>query len=311
MSGRTKIAVYRTLDWLLWIGAIVGCVLMFLLMPEEIGAGEWVAGVFLILCVALRIPVTVHEAGHAAVGALAGFGVKSFTLSLFRLSGEGVKFSGYAEEFAGMTELVPHNGRGLRAKLILVSLAGAMFDLVLGLPILLLCTLLPYHAIGLFGGMLSLFLICNGIRALCPVELPEGQTDGSNALSMAKRTSEAQVELAVWTAQGILYKGTFGEIPRELLFETPVVREDLPAFRELLRLRVLYALCEGDGAQAATCMERLQTLSDYFTPAERSFSERYLPCIKGEALVYEDEEEELYGIAELNGKLKKRGDEKQ
>ncbi len=311
MSGRTKIAIYRVLDWLLWIGASVGCVLMFLLMPEEIGAGEWVAGVFLILCVALRIPVTVHEAGHAAVGAACGFKVKSFTLSLVRFSGEGVKFFGYADEFAGMTELVPHSGKGLRVKFVFVSLAGAMFDLVLGLPILLLCTLLPYHAIGLFGGMLSLFLIADGIRTLFPVELPEGQTDGFAALSMAKKTAEAQVELAVWTAQGILFKGTFEEIPSDLLFGTPVVREDLPAFRELLRLRVLYALNEGDGEKAAANMDRLQTLSDYFTPEERMFTERYLPCIKGEVLAYEDEKEELNGIAVLNERLHSKGDEAQ
>lgn len=301
MSGNTRKLLYQIFDWVLWLGALGGAMALYFVLPEDYGAGEYVAGAGLVVCILLRIPTAVHELGHLLFGLAARMRPHAVTLSLFRFSGEGVKFVGYTESYAGCTEMAPVGGEHMRPRFLLYTLGGSALCLLLGVTFLLLSVLLPYSAWWLFCGMFSLYEIGEGIRALIPACLPEGETDGEVVRSVLKGEAEAQVLLSVLTAQGILYRHSFSDVPRELLFGLPVVREDAPCFRILLWLRMLWCLSEGDLGEASAALERFRFVAD--TPSEEAEEfERFAPCCAGEPLAAA-ERSPLAGVRELEEKL--------
>lgn len=289
MSGYTKTTIYRVIDWALWLGAVAGSMLLFFFLPSDLALGEFLAGLFLVLTIALRIPATIHETGHLLAAMCGGFGIHSFTVSLFTVTGKSVSWTGYDGDCEGFTEFYPKHGKGLRKRYIFLALAGGGLTLLLGILLLGLSLGLSYRPIALYFAMLSLFLIGDGLRAYYPASLPEGETDGSVALGAIKNTPDFQVTLAVLTAHGILYRGQFSDIPRSVLFDTPVVREDHPAFFELLRLRMLFLLSEGDRAGASETFERMRSLREYF-PESFARAEGYEPCLSGEPPLPSEEE---------------------
>ena len=303
MSGRTKRKLYFIFDWLLWACAIAGAAVILLTTPKE-NPDMWdmIACGGLVICILLRIPVLVHELGHLLFGLLVGMRPISFTVSYFRISGEGVKVIGWSKT-AGATEMIPRSGKGVRARMAVFALGGGVFNLIVGGVLLALYLCLPYHAGLLFCGLFSLFVLYEGIRALVPAELAAGKTDGGVLLGLIKKAPEEEVMLRVLEAQGILYGNSFAQIKRELLFETPVVREDLPAFAALLLLRLQYLLYYKEDAQAV--LSRLEMLSEYFSEAERVELEFYKAVLRGEKPENNTKKEPLYGVRELKNNLAK------
>ena len=301
MSGRTKRKIYLVFDLLLWACAFAGAAAILLTTPKENpDAWDMVACFGLVICILLRIPVLVHELGHLLFGLLVGMKPISFTVSFFRFSGEGVKFIG-GSKTAGATEMIPGSCKGVRARMIVFALGGGVFNLIVGGVLLALYLCLPYHSGLLFCGLFSLFVLYEGIRALVPCELAAGKTDGGVLLGLLKKAPEEEVMLRVLEVQGILYRNDFAHIKRELLFETPVVREDLPAFAALLLLRLQFLLYHKEDAQAV--MSRLETLSEYFSDAEREELEFYRSVIRGERPEKSIKKEPLYGVRELKNHL--------
>ena len=74
--------------------------------------------------------------------------------------------------------------------------------------------------------------------------LPAGKTDGLVLKELIKRTGETEIAVRVMQAQLLLQNRSAGTLPRELLFDVPVVREDSPAFIELLKLQADYPMLE-------------------------------------------------------------------
>jgi predicted RNA-binding protein Jag len=94
------------------------------------------------------------------------------------------------------------------------------------------------------------------------VPVATGKTDGETVRALVKGEPSAVVALRVLTAQGILFRQTYGELREELLYDVPVVREDDEAFPALLQLRWGYCLYRGEEALAIRAAERIESLYD-------------------------------------------------
>lgn len=291
MSGKTKRILYHAADAVLFLAALAGAVLMFLAAAkQEAGLGEYIAAGALIVAFTLRIPVFLHEAGHALFGLLAGMKLVSVRVSLLFWKGET----------AGRTLGFPKRGRGAKGKLICFVSGGSVLNFIAGGALLALYLALPYHAGLLFAGMFSLFSLYEGIRALIPAEFSAGKTDGKLLLGLLRGDAEEDVLLRVFTAEGYLYRGEFSDLPRELLFGAPVVREDLEAYHALLLFRAQYLLAEGERTEAERELDRLLSLGEYLTEETRREAERYKGFFRG---TFEPEDALLGGVAALEEAL--------
>lgn len=273
MSGKTKRILYYSCNAVLWCASIAGVVLLFLFTaPNPAAVAEYLVVSAVILAVLLRIPAVLHEVGHLLFGWLVGMKFVGVTLSFLRISRGKVRF--VTANYAGETEMFPKKRGHVRAKTFLFALGGPMLCLMLGAMFLALHLCLPYHAGLLFGGMMGILLLYEGLVALIPAELPAGKTDGAVLWGLVRRAPEEEVMLRVLTAQAVLYRGSDRELGRDLLFSVPVVREDLPAYHALLFLQIRYLKEMGETEEAFRSLERLRSLQMYLTDEEREELEK-------------------------------------
>ncbi len=301
MSGKTKRIIYIIFNLVLWLAAIGGLFLMlrFGIPKEKPEAGEFLACGMLVLAIILRIPVLIHELGHLVFGWFSGFKVQAVSLGLVRITRSGVSFNGYSS-VAGATEMLPRSGKNMRARFFILTLGGALFNFIVGGALLALYLCLPYHEAFLFCGMLALFSVYEGLRALFPVRLPAGKTDGAVAVGLIKKAPEEEIALRVLKAQGVLVCGKFSDLSRDLLFQTPVVREDDPAFIALLFLRMQFLLYHGEEIAANEVLARLEDLGEYMSDGQRETIVRYGDYFKGQ---FSAKKEPLLGVRDLEEKL--------
>ncbi len=278
MSGRTKRTIYNITDIGLWIGMIAGACLLLYFTARPLGAWEWTVWFLFLAAILLRLPAAVHEIGHLLFGWLSGMKCAGVTLSYLRISDGRIGFTN--PNFAGAAEMYPKNGKGTRGKVVLFTLGGALFSLVVGGVFLALFLVLPYSAGLLFCGLFSLPCLYEGIRALLPAELPAGKTDGAVLLGLLKGSPEEEVMLRVMRVQGILFRQPFSKLTEEL-FDIPVVREDLPAYHALLFLKMQWQLDSDLGAAEQT-FELLKSLETYMEEGERAELGRYAAVFGGD-----------------------------
>ena len=246
MSGRKKRIFYQVFTIVLWLAAFAAMILMWW------GTKYWlllaVAGAFILF----PVNVLVHELGHLLVGACAGMRFSAFRVGNLTVCKRDGKFRiRYADSnlTAGETAFAPKSPRHMRARFLLTALGGAVFNFAYAAVMLALFFILPHHPALLFFELFAPLSLYEGISALIPVELPAGKTDGAVVFGLLKKRPDELVSLAVLTAQGMLQKGSYRDIPRELLFDTPVVREDSTSFLALLQLRWQYLfVTDGEGA---------------------------------------------------------------
>lgn len=282
MSGRAKNNLYRVVALILWLAAVAAFVLMVLFPRSGDGfralyKGEnepyWVAIGALAALLFLPLHVLVHEMGHLLFGLAAGMRFHSVRVGLVRISRERGKLrirSADSSRAAGEADFYPTSAKGVRTRFSLTALGGALLNLIYAGTLAALYFTLPYHPALLFFALFAPFNLYEGVMALYPAELSAGNTDGMVILGLLKKSPEAIVTLNVLTAQGILYEGTFADIPRQFLFDVPVVREDLPAFAALLQLRWRYAVLKGAYTDAMKALSRLETLYEELDGEERS-----------------------------------------
>ena len=290
MSGRTKRILYHIADGMLYLVFGIGMLLISVFLPplEEFPRGDaelWQYPLAVALS-AVGLPVLLHECGHLLSGALAGMKLARFGFHPFTRG-----------PVAGETAMYPKNGKHVRGKFFALTLGGAAVNVALGIALFLLWLLLPARPAGC--GALSGFLFYEGARALLPAELSAGKTDGAVLSGLLKRRPEEEVTLRVLTAQGILYKGTFSDIKKELLFGAPVVREDLPAYHALLLLQAQYLLSAGEEEGAQEKLSRLLACEG-LTDEEEEEGSRYLGYFGG---TFTAEKSPLYGVNALEEAL--------
>ncbi len=304
MSGRTKRILYSAFDWGLLILSLAAVALTIIFcVPYRFTWREWVAGAFLPLCLALRVPSAVHEIGHLCFGLAAGMKPVAVTLSYFRISPSGVRF--VYGDVAGATEMFPHSGTHIKARAIAYTVGGSALCLLFSVfPIVFF--LLPYHAALLFFACLSFFVVTEGIRAMIPAELPAGKTDGAVLYGILAGRPDEDVALRVMTAQGILYRGSFSDVPKEL-FAAPVVREDLPARHALGLLYAQFCFSRRDEAGAKKQLCRLKEIGEELSSETAEEVERYLGWFEG---TFEPRPCPLHGVNELEQSLAESRHEK-
>ena len=76
------------------------------------------------------------------------------------------------------------------------------------------------------------------------------------------KTGETEIAIRVMKVQSLLTDVTLAEIPRGLLFDVPVIREDSPVFSELLKLQKEYLSASGDISGAERIDARLRSISE-------------------------------------------------
>ncbi len=283
MSGSKKRWIYYLCDLLLYAAAITAAAELFLnRAPKPPQAAEYFALSCFLLALIFNLPALLHEIGHLLFGIFAGMKLAGFHFRPFSRSA---------------TEMFPMCGRHVRGKFLAFALGGAVFNLLIGGAFFALYFCLPYHPALLFLGLCAPFLVYEGLRALLPAELSAGKTDGMVLLGTLKKSPEEEISLRVLEAQGILYRESFEKIPRELLYDVPVVREDLPAFAALLFLRLQYELYTEDPAWEET-LQRLNSLEEYFTPRQRAELDEFQALLEGKG-EQGAKKEPLYGVREL------------
>lgn len=291
MSGRTKKIFYFVSDALLFVVLGLGCFFLPIFWRQG-GEGqelaESLARSAALLFLFLNLPVLLHECGHLLFGGLAGMRLAEFRfLPFFSRSGK--------------TAMYPGNGKAVKIKFFVFTLGGAAFNFLIGGTLFLLWLFLPYHPALVFCASCSGFVLYEGARALIPAELSDGKTDGAVLYGILKRRPEEEIALRVLTVQGILSKGVFAQIPRPLLFDCPVVREDLPAYFGLCFLRMQYLLAEQDRAAARKELDRLWSLVDE-EPSEARKAEllRYEGVFRGD---FQAKKQRLHGVQALEESL--------
>lgn len=295
MSGKAKRTIYYAAEFALFLAATAGAVLLCLFFARS--DLDYVLLPFVFLAESLRLPVLVHELGHLLCGLAAGLRPVSFSLGFLTVGKGGVRFS--LSDAAGATAMLPRGERNVRGRLAFFTAGGALLNFVLGGALLALFFALPLHSALLFFAEFALFLLYEGGRALLPAELPAGKTDGAFLLGLLKKTADAEVALRVMTAQGLLYTKHYAELPRGLLFEAPVVREDSAAYLALLQLQWRYLFCAGD-ADFRRPLLRLGELADYLAGEDRA--EALSDLVYAKAALWGEGEEARGLFGELTGR---------
>ncbi|MDE7158961.1 MAG: site-2 protease family protein, partial [Clostridiales bacterium] len=191
-----------------------------------------------------------HELGHTVFAALAGFRTVQFSIGKYVFTKHGIRYDAY-NEAAGATAIFPKTEKNIRQRYAFVSLGGIIFNLVYGSVFLTLYFVLPHHPALVFFELLAPMNLFTGLLQLLPI--PRGRTDFMTFYGCLKNKPFAQIACNILQAQSILYQHSYRAIPRELLYDTPVIREDDPLFILLLTLRLQYCLVLDDieGVKAA------------------------------------------------------------
>ncbi|MDE6411094.1 MAG: hypothetical protein K2L02_00960, partial [Clostridia bacterium] len=264
MSGRGKRTLYYCVTAICLLAAISACILMAYSVYLESQTVLYTVFSFLLFCgvyVLFSPCVLVHECGHLIFGACARMKPVSVLAGNLYIEGKKVRFA--FSSAAGKTEFVPLGGNNVRGRMMASSLGGAAFNFLIGIIFTALFFALPANPVLLFFELFAPLHLYEGIAAILPAQLDSGRTDGELFRQLKNDTAEAKVFVNVLTAQGILLSGTFDKVDEELLFDTPVVREDDPAFLSLLHLRWQYLMWKGETERAKKELSRLIELKDY------------------------------------------------
>lgn len=299
MSGRTKRMLYAFFTILGLLAALAAAILAWYFSPQR----TWLElSLFIVFYCLLPLNVLWHELGHIFFGFACNMKFVSLKLGriVFTRANKKLKcgFSA-SNNAAGEYVFFPRSTKQIRMRFLLTTLGGAVFNFVYAVPFLVLFFFGPSHPALLFFEMFVPLSLLEGISALVPVELSAGKTDGLVAIGLIKRRPEEEIALCVLRAQGILYKKTFSDIPHTLLFDVPVVREDLPALHALLFLRMQYLFWENREDEARAALENAESIGDISDEEWEEF-ERYRGYFEGE---FTKEDSPMYGVRMLENRL--------
>lgn len=264
MSGRGRRTLYYCITAICLLAAMSACVLMVYAAVRESGEILYPLLSFLAFCgvYILTSPcVLVHECGHLFFGVCAR--LKPVSACVGRLKFEKKRVRVLFSSAAGKTEFVPRGDKNVGKRVMFASLGGTFFNFVFGIVFSVLFFVLPVNPVLLFFELFAPFHLLEGIAAILPARLNAGCTDGELFRILKQNASEAKVFVNVLTAQGVLQNETFDGLNEKLLFDTPVVREDEPAFLSLLHLRWQYFMWKNQTPEALREIERLSELRDY------------------------------------------------
>ena len=248
--------------------ACVAAAAIFWRMFSDVGSDHLLSNaiVTLTLCIAallivFRIPTLIHETGHVIFGLCAGLKVRQVCIGWLSFGSNGVKIClSRAQE--GETRLSLKEKEGAHAKLIAATLGGPALEILFSAVFFTLYFLFPHNEICIPLAVFGVFALSEAICELLPAEFAVGKTDGMVLSELFHKTGETEISLRLMQAQCIIEKEGIAKVPREILFDVPVVREDSPSFIELLRMRIEYCRATGDDTVAAATRERLESIQN-------------------------------------------------
>lgn len=246
-----KNTIFKIITYVLWLGctaAAIAYIYFAEFVNQQYGGNVWLYLLFFILS-----PLTatgIHELGHAVFGFFAGLGVKLSPKSLL------------PSPYASSVEIIPKRSDKLKSRVIVTTLGGIIFNLLfiaLGL-VALFVPAVPTWISPIAIWHLSLFFD----NAL-PIIHSAGKSDGLVIYELIKNTPEAQVTLAVLTAQAHILSGKpIEELDKSVLFNLPQIREDDPSFISLCELRAEYLRATGNEEAARQESARFKELKNEY-----------------------------------------------
>ncbi len=296
MSGKTKRIIYYILSGVLLVLSIGGVIMMWYYSKTS---------AFLLLGVAFcyilfHFNILIHEAGHIVVGKICAMKFTSVRIGYFSIQKQGGKFAVrlcFSNNSAGECLFFPMYKRAIFVRYLLTLLGGAFFNIVYAAVFFVFYFTLPHHPALIFFACFAPVSLYEAIMALYPVELLSGKTDGATVIGLLKNKPEEQIVLRVLTVQSIIYRKRFSEIPKNLLFDAPVVRADFVAWQLLLILRVQYLLDRGDEENAKIELAHILSLKDDLNEEIIAEVQRYRAYFEGQA--FKPTQSEFYGIQML------------
>lgn len=252
MSGRTKNICYRIAcvficaAALAFTGYLVYDVIALIvtLAPSGQIAYGVVLGAAALCAVFFPLPLVLHEVGHWTLGSLAGMRFLSVQIGCFFFS-EGKMRICFRNNAKGEVRCAPRRPTAVRTKYFIAASGGIVFDVLYAAVFISLFFLLPQTPALCFFVLFAPAACAEGLCALLPAELAAGRTDGAVLAGLLMCEPETECTVRVLTAQAILRGGSFADVPYDLLFHAPVMREDRPVYAALLRLQIGY--CEAHG----------------------------------------------------------------
>ena len=271
MNMLQKRTLWRVLSRIFWLAAAAATAyFVWRIASEElVREGRAVPSYVCVLGIALLcfavcpIHTVVHEAGHLLFGACCGMRFKSVRIGRLIFSAKGVAFS-FRPETAGETRAAPRSAGKIRERLLCTTLGGAVLDLLYGVVLIVLFSLLPVSPALSFFALFAPFGCAQGAASLLPEELPAGKTDGLVLCELAGRTGETEIAVRIFEAEELARNMPLHDLPKELLFDVPAVREDSRVFRELLGWQEKYLRACKDEEAARRIGERLGALAQEY-----------------------------------------------
>ena len=217
----------------------------------------------------LGFPYVIHELGHLLFGLIAGLRIGRVRVGWLCIGKDGLKFS--KGRPAGETQFALRSVRGAHVRLFAATFGGPFFGFVYGV-FLLLWGVLPSDPALFFFALCAPFVLAEAFSELLPAEFSAGKTDGLVLAELIGGTGETEVAVRVMKVQLLQSRVCITEIPRELLFDVPAIREDSPVFAELLKLQREYLSAAGDVSGATQVGERLRKISEEYGTVSENMS---------------------------------------
>lgn len=263
-------------------GALLGVALVRLSGGALQGQVPAPAAILLALLLYLGC-ILVHEAGHLAAGALAGFRplvLIAGPLRLERTNGRThASFNRSVPLAAGLAICTPVGTHDLRRRTMVMAAGGPLASLLLGVQCLALwMALSPLLRDGgsgaavatfmlLFGGFVSLAI---GMLTLLPMRAGGFYSDGARILRLMRNDEETEREVALMSLMGLALGGARPrEWDVELVRSASAIRDGGAFEVSGLQFAHLHALDTGDIESARSSLEEMLSRVHQLPPVSR------------------------------------------
>ncbi len=220
------------------------------------------------IILALFINTLFHELGHLILGKVNGFSLISISVWFFKWTKNSNKttFSFILpSEESGATEMIPKSKDNIEKHYRAYTFGGILFSFILfiiSIAFVLLYSFLPQWTFFLFAGFLPVSAYYF-FGSILPMESDCVKNDGAIFWGIGKDDS-IKVSINLLLIHSYLYNGISpSNIPENLYFDLPQIREDDLNFILLLNARYYYYLDKEDFINAKKQIDRLLSLEDY------------------------------------------------
>ena len=235
----------------------------------------WALGA--VLLVGIFFVIAVHEAGHLAGGAAAGFRFALFVVGPLRLERDRGRIKASLNRniglFGGLALSVPRDGHDLRRRVAWLVAGGPLASVALAAA----AGAAAWALGGAWGAALGLIAFLSGAIALAtliPTRAGGFASDGARLLTLARGGPEAEREAAIFA---VLAQAMNGARPRDwdaaVLERACALRDGEPMEEAALNFLALHALDLDDAERAREALARRVEIRDgVATPARASLA---------------------------------------